>query len=109
MVMYTVASVQLINELSATSDVKQLWYVHNATGMGSFKGLRNCSNGYLPNAMKSTLLVRLEPYVEACKLFSGTNMSVTSEVVVVLGSSVGPPSCVQSMVSKRIHVSSQVT
>uniref|UniRef100_A0A1X7U5A9 Uncharacterized protein n=1 Tax=Amphimedon queenslandica TaxID=400682 RepID=A0A1X7U5A9_AMPQE len=99
MVMYTVASVQLINELSATSDVKQLWYVHNATGMGSLKGLRNCSCGYLPNAMMSTLLVRLEPYAEACKLFSGTNISVTSEVVVVLGSSVGPPSSVQSMVS----------
>uniref|UniRef100_A0A1X7TFQ3 Reverse transcriptase domain-containing protein n=1 Tax=Amphimedon queenslandica TaxID=400682 RepID=A0A1X7TFQ3_AMPQE len=101
------------SELDKISEVKQLWYADDATGMGTVKGLKNWwdkinllgeSYGYLPNAVKSTLLVRPELYDEACKLFNCTNVSVTSEGVVVLGSPVGSPNYVQSVISKRIDV-----
>lgn len=113
MVMYAVASMPIVNELSSIPDVKQLWYADDATGMGSLNGPRNWwdkinilggSYGYLPNAVKSTLLVRPEWLEEACRLFMDTNVSVTSESVAVLGCPVGSSSYVQSMVSKKIDV-----
>ena len=113
MVMYGVASIPLINELNRISEVRQLWYADDATGVGTMDGLKKWwdkinsvgeSYGYLPNAVKSTLLVRPELFDKACKLFNGTNVSVTSEGVVVLGSPVGSPSYVQSVISKRVEV-----
>ena len=62
MVMYAVASIPLIHDLSLISEVKQLWYADDATGMGSLKGLRSWWDrinelgryyGYWPNAVKS--------------------------------------------------------
>ena len=41
MVMYAVASIPLIHELSSISSVKQLWYADDATGMGTLNGLRS--------------------------------------------------------------------
>uniref|UniRef100_A0A1X7TXS0 Uncharacterized protein n=1 Tax=Amphimedon queenslandica TaxID=400682 RepID=A0A1X7TXS0_AMPQE len=88
-----------------------LWYADNATGMGSLKGPRSWwyeinllggSYGYLHNAVKSTLLVRTVCYDEACKLCRGTNVSVTSEGVVVLGCPFGSSSYVKTVISKKI-------
>ena len=62
MVMYAVASIPLIHDLSSISEVKQLWYADDATGMGSLKGLRSWWDrinelgryyGYWPNAVTS--------------------------------------------------------
>ena len=111
MIMYAVASVPLINELSPISEVKQLWYADDATGMGSLNGLKNWwdrinllggSYGYYPNAAKSTLLVKPECYEEACKVFSDTEVTVTSEGVNVLGCPVGSPNYVECMIGKKI-------
>ena len=78
MVMYAVASIPLIHELSSISSVKQLWYADDATGMGTLNGLMSWWDrinelgkfyGYWPNAAKSSLLVSKDHYDEACELF----------------------------------------
>ncbi len=40
MVMYAVAFVPFIEDLSSITEVKQLWYADDATGIGSLEGLR---------------------------------------------------------------------
>ncbi len=113
MIMYAVGSVPLIKELSSVSDVKQLWYADDATGMGSLGGLKNWwerinvlggSYGYKPNAMKSTLLVRPEYYDKACEIFKDARVKITSEGVVMLGCPVGCPDYVKSVVREKIGV-----
>ena len=76
MVMFAVASIPLIKELSAAAAVKQLWYVNDVTRMGSLHKLRKWwdkinvleeSYGYYPNAVKNSLLVRENLYDKACE------------------------------------------
>ena len=113
MVMYAVASVPLIKALSSIKDLKQLWYADDATGLGSLSSLKSWweriielggSFGYLPNARKSTLLVKPEVFDEACKLFNGTGVNVTVDGVNVLGCPVGPEWYVRSVIEKKVVV-----
>ena len=113
MVMYAVASIPLIHDLSSISEVKQLWYADDATGMGSLKGLRSWWDrinelgryyGYWPNAVKSSLLVSSDRYDEACEVFKDTNVSVNCKGVTVLGSPVGSTEFVQSEINNKISL-----
>lgn len=111
MVMYAVASVPLIQSLSSVSDVKQLWYADDATGMGSLDSLKiwwdkinmlGGSFGYKPNAAKSTLLVKPDCYDKACEVFKDTNVRVTIDGVMMLGCPVGSRSFVECAVKTKI-------
>ena len=111
MVMYAIASIPLIRDLSSVENVKQYWYADDATGAGSLRSLRKWWDrinevggyyGYWPNAVKSSLLVSPSRYNEACAIFAGTNVNVKSDGVTVLGSPVGSPKFVKHEVDKKI-------
>lgn len=67
MAMYAITTIPLIQKLSESSNSTQLWYTDDATAGGSLVDLKQWwdvlnlhdpSYGYLPNAIKTTLLVK---------------------------------------------------
>ena len=111
MVVFAVASIPLIRELSAAAAVKQLWYVDDATGMGSLHELRKWwdkinvlgeSYGYHPNAVKTPLSVRENLYYKACELFKNTNITVKTKDVILLGCPIGTEEFVQDQIKMKI-------
>ena len=113
MVMYAVASIPLIRELSSIPNIRQLWYADDATGMGPLRGLRQWWDrikelgvyyGYWPNAIKSTLLVKKDHLEEARELFRGTDVMITCEGVKVLGCPVGTQEYVNKELTNKVKV-----
>ena len=81
MAMFAIASIPLINELSSSADVKQLWYADDASAIGSFVELRKWwdnintvrgAYGYFPNAEKTSLLVKDNAFDLAREIFDGS-------------------------------------
>ena len=113
MVMYAVASIPLIRELSSIPNIRQLWYADDATGMGPLRGLRQWWDrikelgvyyGYWPNAIKSTLLVKKDQLEEARELFRGTDVMITCEGVKVLGCPIGTQEYVNKELTNKVKL-----
>ena len=99
MAFYALATQPLVEALSTVCpSVPQIWYADDDAALGRLVELRfywDCvlelgqGYGYLPNAKKSTLLVRRELVEEARQLFDGTGVSVTTDGLRYLGSPIG--------------------
>ena len=99
MAFYALATQPLVEALSTVCpSVPQIWYADDDAALGRLVELRcywdrvlelGQGYGYLPNAKKSTLLVRRELVEEARQLFDGTGVSVTTDGLRYLGSPIG--------------------
>ena len=99
MAFYALATQPLVEALSTVCpSVPQIWYADDDAALGHLVELRcywdrvlelGQGYGYLPNAKKSTLLVRRELVEEARQLFDGTGVSVTTDGLTYLGSPIG--------------------
>ena len=98
MSMFTVASIPLIRELYALTDVIQLWHADDATATGEMSELRKSWDnintlgkpyGYFPNVCKTVLLVKEELYERVCRYFEGSNVMIRTDGVKLLGSPTG--------------------
>ena len=99
MAFYAFATQPLVKALSTVCpSVPQIWYADHDAALGPLIELRcywdrdlglGQGFGYLPNAKKSTLLVRRELVEDARQLFDGTGVSVTTDGLKYLGSPIG--------------------
>ena len=99
MAFYALATQPLVEALSTVCpSVPQIWYADDNAALDRLVELRcywdrvlglGQGFGYLPNAKKSTLLVRRELVEEAKQLFDGTGVSVTTDGLKYLGSPIG--------------------
>ena len=86
MAMYTLSTVPLINKLEGLAT--QVWFADDAIAAGSLVDLLNWwkqlstlapGYGYYVNAAKSWLVVKEDCFNEACSLFAGTSLRITTE------------------------------
>ena len=123
MCMYAVATAPLIDELEGVASVSQYWFADDASALGDIEQIQTWWDGinavgkhygYFPNAVKSVLLVKEEFYEKACSCFDGSDISVRTDGVRLLGSPIGSPSTRGCMIwmffahllslSPRLHV-----
>ena len=111
MCMYAVATVPLIDELEGVASVSQYWFADDASALGDIEQLRRWWDGinavgkhygYFPNAVKSVLLVKEEFYEKACSCFDGSDVSVRTDGVRLLGSPIGSESFVDGYIKDTI-------
>ena len=78
--------------------MNQVWYAHNATGVGKLSQLYNWWNqiceigpgyGYFPTAAKTWLVMKEAYHSEAIVIFEGTGVKITTEGHLPLGSDSG--------------------
>ena len=99
MAMYTLSTVPLINRLEGLA--AQVWFAaDDAAAAGSLVDLLiwwkqlltlGPGYGYHVNASKSWLVVKEESFEEACTLFKGTSLRITTEGRPYLGAPLGSP------------------
>ena len=87
--MHALAVSRLIHSLQKVkSEVKQVWFVDDATAAGKLRALMQWwqhltdigpAIGYYPNASKSHLVVKPELMNETVKIFGDTAVQITSQ------------------------------
>ena len=96
MIMYALALVPLLRILKPICN--QVWYADDGSGCGSLLKLREWwdatvrygpSYGYFPRASKTWLIVKAEKLDLAKRIFSGTQVQITSQGKKHLGASLG--------------------
>ena len=113
MPMYTLATLPLIQKLSAPSlPTTQIWYADDATAFGYISHLRtwwdklvSCGPfyGYYPNASKTWLVMKEAHLQEAATLFDGTGVHITAQGRPHLGAALGTPSYVNQYVADKVQ------
>ena len=114
MAMYALAIVPLINHLHNNVDhnkCKQVWYADDATAAGKLRDMRHWWDqlvsegpkyGYLPNAKKTKIVVKPSVFEEAKKVFTGTNITVTSRGERHLGAAIGSPNFIEDYIRSKV-------
>ena len=112
MPMYALATIPLINRLSDTPNVVQVWYADDATASGSLPSLRNWWDnltsfgpafGYHANATKTWLITKDQHLAKARDLFQDTQVNVTSQGRPHLGAALGTQEFVDQYVNDKVH------
>ena len=111
MPMYALATIPLINQLPHS--VTQIWYADDACAIGSVASLRvwwdelttrGQKFGYHVNASKTWLVTKDSIMCEASRIFSSTEVNITSHGRPYLGSPIGTQSYVEEFVQKKVGV-----
>ena len=111
MPLYALATTPLINHLSESSDVSQVWYADDASASGSLSNLRlwwdNLSShgpsfGYNPNASKTWLLTKDSLQSKASDIFQGTQINITTHGRPHLGAPLGTQEYINQFVLEEI-------
>ncbi len=110
---YAVATTPLINSLSTeVPTTKQVWYADNVTVSGKIGDLRvwcekistiGPAYGYHVNPTKTWVVTKEVHYTLASKLFRNTNVNITTDVLLVLGSPIGTLLYVSQFTSKKVQ------
>ena len=110
MAMFALASVPLIQKV-ATAEATQAWFADDASCGGHLRALRAWWDklvrygplfGYLPNASKTSLVVKPEHLSAAREMFSDTEICITSEGKRHLGAGLGTESFVDEFVTSKV-------
>ena len=112
MPMYALATIPLINRLSDSSNVVQVWYADDATASGSLSSLRNWWDkltalgpafGYSANATKTWLITRDTHRAKASDIFQGTQVNITSQGRPHLGAALGSQEFIDQFVTDKVQ------
>ena len=112
MPMYGLATIPLINCLSHSSNVVQVWYADDATVSGSLSSLRNWWDnltalgpafGYRANTTKTWLITRDTNLAKASDLFRGTQVNITSQGRPHLRAALGSKEFINQFVTDKVQ------
>ena len=110
--MYAISTAPLIQCLG-TENVKQVWFVDDASAVGNLQALRRWWDhltiigpeyGYYPNASKTWLIVKEKCYNEAQAVFQGSGVSITKEGKRHLGAAIGAENFKEEYIKEKVSV-----
>ena len=115
MLLYALATIPFIKEVSVHSDLHQVWYMYvdDSAAVGKIFNrcqwwdslpLRGLSYGYFANSVKTWLVVKEEMELEAQLLFRNKNINISFEEIPYLhvGSPLGSQAYVESFVHSKV-------
>ena len=97
MAMYAIVTLPLIKQLSASTEVEQVWYADDSAAGGELRKLRKWWDkileigpdyGYYANSSKTWLVVKEDVYEESMQVFGATSVRITSAGHKYLGSTI---------------------
>ena len=112
MSMYALGTMPLINELAHHVETQQVWFADDASDAGKLAKIkvwwdllsaRGPAYGYFPNASKTWLLVKDSYEQKARKIFSGTNINITTEGRRLLGAAIGETKFVTEYMDQMVR------
>ena len=111
MVMYAIATIPLIHQLSEAAPVKQMWFADDATAGGQIQQLKQWWDRlvkmgpdfkYFVNAAKSWLIVKGESLAQAKDVFSQSRVQITEEGQRHLGAALGTHTFTEKFVAGKV-------
>lgn len=110
MAMYALAIAPLVKKCANVST--QIWFANDASAGGTVNDIRSWwerlveygpQYGYFPKASKSAVIVKKDFELNACEVFSGTDLSITTEGSSHLGIPLGTPEYRNNCIVKKIQ------